>query len=52
MIYMNKENSKTNEPHKRVFFKLTQILDLRSWNKHVGLQNVSIYHTWKNTRKH
>ena len=47
---MNTENSKTNEPHKFVF-NLSQIIGLRNSNKHVALQNVSIYHMWKNIRK-
>ena len=47
---MNTENSKTNEPHKFVL-NLSQRLDLRSSNKHVALQNLSIYYTWKNIRK-
>ena len=49
-IFMNTENSKTNEPHKFVF-NLSQKLDLRRSNKHVALQNLSIYYTWKNVRK-
>ena len=50
-IFMNTENSKTNKPHKFVF-KLSQRLDLRSSNKHVALQNPSIYITReKNIRK-
>ena len=49
-IFMNMENSKTNEPHKFVL-NLSQRLDLRSSNKHVALQNVSIYYTVKNIRK-
>ena len=49
-IFINTENSKTNEPHKFVF-NLSQILDLRSLNKHVALQNLSIYYTRKNIRK-
>ena len=47
---MNTENSKTNEPHKFVL-NLSQRLDLRSANKHVALQNLFIYHAWKNIRK-
>ena len=43
-LFMNTENSKTNELH-----KFSQMLDLRSSNKHVALQNVSIYYTWKKT---
>ena len=37
-IFMNTENSKTNEPHKFAL-NLSQRLDLRSLNKHVTLQN-------------
>ena len=47
---MSTENSKTNEPHKSVF-NLPQRLDLRSSDKHVALQSLSIYYTWKNMRK-
>ena len=43
------ENSKTNEPHK-FFLNLPQRLDLKSSNKHVALQNLSIYYKWKNIR--
>ena len=49
-IYMNTESSKTNEPHKFVL-NLSQRLDLGSSNKHVTLQNLSIYYAWKNIRK-
>ena len=44
MISMNTENSKANEPCKFVL-NLSQRLDLRSLNKHVTLQNLSIYYT-------
>ena len=47
---MNTENSKTNEPHKFVL-NVTQRLDLWSSDKHVALQNLSIYYTLKNIRK-
>ena len=50
IIFMNTENSKTSEPHKCVL-NLSQRLDLRSWNEDVGLQNLSIYYTWKNIGK-
>ena len=50
MIFMKTENRKTNEPHKFVL-NLSQRLNLRSSNKHVALQNLSIYYTWKNIRK-
>ena len=49
-IFINTENSKTNKPRKFAL-SLSQRLDLRSLNKHVALQNLSIYHTWKNIRK-
>ena len=47
---MNTENSKTSSPHKFVL-NLSQRLDLRSSNKYVTLQNLSVYYTWKNIRK-
>ena len=43
-ISMNLKNSKKNEPHKFVL-DLSQILDLRSSNKHAALQKLSIYYT-------
>ena len=49
-IFMNTENSKTNEPYKFIL-NLSQKLDLRSLVKHVSLQNLTIYYTWKNIRK-
>ena len=49
-IFMNTENSKTDEPHEFVF-NFSQRLDLRNSDKHVALQNSSIYYTWKNIRK-
>ena len=48
--FMNMENSKTNERCKFVL-NLSQRLDLRSSNKLVTLQNLSIYYTWKNIKK-
>ena len=47
---MNTENSKTNESHKFVL-NLSQRFDLRSSNKHVYLQTLSIYYIWKNIRQ-
>ena len=40
------ENSKTNDPHKFIL-NLPQRLDLRSSNKQVVLQTLSIYNAWK-----
>ena len=37
-IFMDLENSKTNEPHKCVL-NLSQRLDLKSSNKHIALEN-------------
>ena len=42
-IFINTENSKTNEPRKFVL-NMLQRLDLRSLNKHVALQNLPIYY--------
>ena len=46
MIFVNMENSKSNEAHKFVL-NLIQRLYLRSSNKHVALQSFSIYYTRK-----
>ena len=51
IIFMNTENSKTNELHQFVLNLSRQRLDLRSSDKLVALQNLSIYYTWKNIRK-
>ena len=48
-IFMNTENTNMNKPH--ISFNLSQRLDLRSSKKHVALQNVSIYYTWRSIRK-
>ena len=46
-MFINTENSKTNETHKFAL-KFLQRLDLRSSNKHIALQNLlSIYYAWK-----
>ena len=47
---MNAENSKTNESGKFVL-DLSERLDLRSSDKYIDRQNVSIYYKWKNIRK-
>ena len=44
------ENIKSDESHKFVI-NLSQRLGIRSSNKHVALQNLSIYYTWKNVRQ-
>ena len=45
-IFMNTENSKTNEPH-RFKLDLTDKLNLKNPNKNMALANLSIYYTWK-----
>ena len=40
-IFMNTENSRTNEPHKFVL-NLQQRLDLKNSGKYIALQNLSI----------
>ena len=49
-IFMNMKNRKSDEAH-YLILNLSQRLDLRSSDKHVALQKLSIYYTWKNTRK-
>ena len=49
-IFMNTENSKTNESNKFIY----QFTDKRNLktpnNKNIGLVNLSIYYTWKNIK--
>ena len=47
---MNAENSKTSQTHKFIL-NLSQRLDKRRSDKHVALQNLSIYYTRKNIKK-
>ena len=47
---MNSENSKTSDPH-RLLLNLTDKIDLRRKDKYIALSNLSIYYTWKNTKK-
>ena len=44
-IFMNTENSKTNEPH-RFKLDLADKLNLENPNKNIALVNLSIYYTW------
>ena len=48
-IFMNTENSKTNEPHK---FRLTLAdkRNLRDPGKNMTLANLNIYYTWQNIK--
>ena len=47
-IFMSTENSKTNESYK---FFVAQRLDLKSSNKNVAFQDLSVFHTWRILRK-
>ena len=46
-IFMNTENSGTNEPH-RFKLDLADKLNLKNSSKNIALANLSIYYTWKN----
>ena len=48
-IFMNTENSKSNEPH-RFKLDLTDKLNLKNANKNMALTNLSIHYTWKNIK--
>ena len=48
-IFMNTENSKTNEP-RRFILDLTDKLNLKTRKKNMALANLSIYYTWKNIK--
>ena len=48
-IFMNTENSKTNEHHKfKLFFSDKR--NLKNPSKNIALGNLSIYYTWKNIK--
>ena len=49
-IFMNTENSKTNESNKLIY-QFADKLNLKNPNnKNMGLVNLSIYYTWKNIK--
>ena len=48
-IFMNTENSKTNESH-RFKLDLTDKLNLKNPTENMALANLSIYYTWKNIK--
>ena len=48
-VFMNTENSKTNEPH-RFRLDLPDKLNLKNPNKNMALVNLSIYYTWENIK--
>ena len=49
MIFMNTENSKTNELH-RFRLDLADKFNLKNPKKNIALVNLSIYYTWKNIK--
>ena len=46
-IFMNTENSKTNNSFFTFFYEFTDKLNVKNRNKNVVLANLSIYYTWK-----
>ena len=48
-IFMNTQNSKTNEPH-GFTLTLADKLNPKNANKNITLANLSIYFTWKNVK--
>ena len=48
-IFINTENSKTNESNKFIY-QFTDKFNLKHPNKNIGLVNLSIYYTWKNIK--
>ena len=48
-IFINTENSKTNESH-RFKLDLADKINLKNPKKNMALVNLSIYYTWKNIK--
>ena len=48
-IFMNTENSKTNEPH-RFKLDLTDTLNLKNPKKNMALANVGTNYPWRNIK--
>ena len=46
-VFINIENSRTNEPHN---LRLTLADKLKNSNKNMALANLNIYYTWKNIK--
>ena len=49
-ILMNTENNKVNEPY-QFALNLSERLDLRSSNEHVGIQNIYLLHVEKHEKR-
>ena len=50
VISMNSKNSKICDPHS-LLLNVTNKTDLTRKEKYITLSNLSIYYTWKNTKK-
>ena len=48
-IFMNNENTKTNESNKFIYY-FTDKLNLKNPNKKISLVNLSIFCTWRNIK--
>ena len=49
-IITNSENSETSDPH-RLLLNLSDKINLKGSDKYFVLSNLSIYYTWKNTKR-
>ena len=49
-IFLNSKNSWTFDPH-RILLNLPDKINLKRSDKYVVLSSLSIYYTWKNTKK-
>ena len=47
---MNSKNSKTSDRHS-LLLNITEKINVKRSDKYVALSNLSIYYTWKNTKK-
>ena len=48
-IFMNTENSKTNECNK-LFYEFNDKFNLKNLHKNIPLANLGIYYAWKNIK--
>ena len=49
-IFINTENSKTNDSNKFIYQFIDKLNFKRLNNKNIGLVNLSIYYTWRNIK--
>ena len=50
IIFRNFEKSKTSDPY-RLLLNLSDKINLKRSDKYVALSNLSIYYTWRKTKK-